>query len=75
MRPVQSHPDTRAYYLKLMPIGAGNWDQVENLLRPLHPTRFEFASSLRFREILAALIARIQEVSHPQAPQASSNAN
>ena len=75
MRPVQSHPDTRAYYLKLMPIGAGNWDQVENLLRPLHPTRFEFASSLRFREILATLITRIQDVSHPQALQAGSNAH
>jgi hypothetical protein len=60
MRTVQSRPDTHAYYLKLMPIGAGNWDQVEGVLKPLRPSRFEFANSLRFRAVLATLITRIQ---------------
>lgn len=58
----------RAYYFKLMPIGAGNWDQLEAMLKPMHPTHFEFANSVRFRRALAAFIDQLQTISQGPHP-------
>lgn len=70
MRTLRVRPESQAYYFKLMPIGVGNWDQVENVLKPIHPVRFEFSNSLRFRQILASFMNKIetasrQEISRP----------
>ena len=71
MRPVRARPESQGYYFKLMPIGAGNWDQVESVLKPIHPTRFEFSNSIRFRQILASFMERVESTSRVQSPQSS----
>ena len=73
MRPVSVRPESQGYYFKLMPIGAGNWDQVESVLKPIHPTRFEFSNSMRFRQILASFMEKVENTSRLQSPQSSSS--
>lgn len=56
-------PGTQCYYLQVNSISGGNWDQIGRVLRPLHPTRWEFSNATRFREVVAHLIAEIQSLS------------
>ena len=65
--------ESRAYYFKLMPIGAGNWDQLEAMLKPMHPTHFEFANSVRFRRALAAFIDQLKTISQPAQPDSATH--
>lgn len=61
--------DTRGYYLKLMPIGSANWDQIERVIKPLHPRRSEFSDSHRFRKALASLVVEIENLGRRQPQQ------
>ena len=66
-RALRVHKQICGFYFKLMPIGAGNWDHIESVLKPLHPTHFEFSSSVRFRRALASFIDKLEDLSHSAA--------
>jgi len=38
-------PEVRAYYLSLVPVAGGRWDEIHNVLKPLHP--WHFSSPIR----------------------------
>ena len=56
-------PDGSYYFLQVNPARGAHWDQMERVLRPLHPTRLEFSNAVQFRKVLAQLIASIESVS------------
>lgn len=62
-------PETRCYYLKAVPLVGARWDEIQTLLKPLHPTRLEFADSIHFRKTVALLIEDMTKFS--EAPSQS----
>jgi hypothetical protein len=72
-RALRVRNESYGFYFKLMPIGAGNWDQLESVLKPIHPSHFEFSSSVRFRRALASFIDKLQILSRSAPSNASSD--
>ena len=56
-------PQGLSYHLRVVPVAGGRWDEIQSVVKPLRPTKFEFSNSSRFRKTLAELIADIEKAS------------
>jgi hypothetical protein len=56
-------PAELCYHLRVVPEVGGQWDEIGKVVRPLHPVRFDFSSSSRFRKTLAHVMAGIEKLS------------
>ena len=56
-------PHGLTYHLRVVPVAGGNWDEIQRVVKPLHPAKFEFSDAGRFRKTLAQLIADIERAS------------
>jgi hypothetical protein len=56
-------PPGLTYQLRLVPVAAGRWDEIQSVVKPLHPVKFEFSDAGGFRKILGQLIADIEKQS------------
>jgi hypothetical protein len=61
------------YHLRVVPVAGGRWDEIERVVKPLHPLKFDFSSAGRFRKTLAELIAGIEGVSRKPGARPSEN--
>jgi hypothetical protein len=57
------------YYLRVVPVSGASWDQIERVLKPLRPFRFDFSDATRFRKSLAQLMRNIESVSRERVPR------
>jgi hypothetical protein len=51
---------SHCYYLQLNPVAGATWDQIGQLLKPIHPTKLQFSNPMQFRKILAQLVSDFQ---------------
>jgi hypothetical protein len=51
------------YHLRIVPVAGARWDEIGKVVKPLHPVKFDFSDSGRFRKTLAQLITGIESVS------------
>jgi hypothetical protein len=58
----------RCYHLRVVPVAGGRWDEIEKIVKPLHPLKFDFSNSSRFRKTLAELITNIEDASQKPGP-------
>ena len=56
------------YHLRVVPVAGGNWDEIQRVVKPLHPAKFEFYDASHFRKTLAQLMADIERASSRIAP-------
>lgn len=56
-------PGGLCYYLRVVPVAGGRWDEIERVLKPLRPVRFDIPDSGRFRKSLAQLVTNIESAS------------
>ena len=52
-----------SYHLRVVPVAGARWDEIQSVVKPLHPAKFEFADAGRFRRALAQMIADIEKAS------------
>ena len=55
-------PATAGYYLQVNPIAGATWDQIGKVLSPLHPRRWELSNAVKFRKMIAELIADLESM-------------
>jgi hypothetical protein len=53
-------PIDLCYHLRVVPVAGGRWDEIERVVKPLHPLRFDFSSASGFRKTLAGVISGIE---------------
>jgi hypothetical protein len=51
------------YYLRVVPVTVGHWDEIGKVVKPLHPVKLEFSDPGHFRKALAELITDIERAS------------
>lgn len=61
MTAVDAHalPNLRCYYLEMEPAVGFRFDEIANVLKPLHPERFSLVHPVHFRRTLAQIIATL----------------
>jgi len=62
-------PMDLCYHLRVVPVAGGRWDEIERVVKPLHPLRLDFSSAGHFRKALAQLITGIESTSRKPAVQ------
>lgn len=50
-------PGSEAYYVRLVPVVGGRWDEIKSVLNSVRPVQFDIANSREFRKVLAHLMA------------------
>jgi hypothetical protein len=63
LSPIEKAPscNCRVYFIRLRPFG-NYWDQLDAILRPLKPRRFDVRTPAEYRRALAAILADLREL-------------
>jgi hypothetical protein len=62
----------QCYYLRVVPIRGARFDEIDNVLKPLRPRRFDFSDPVKFRKYLAHLVTDLETISRqPSQPRNS----